>query len=64
MELPKVVLVLAVTLFVASGLGIVGARRLMDEFDLVSEVGKGTTVTVTLPRDRVIEAAAATVAAA
>ena len=29
-----------------------------------STLGKGTTVTVTLPRDRVIEAAAATVAAA
>ncbi|MFC4031094.1 anti-sigma regulatory factor [Streptomyces polygonati] len=29
------------------GLGLSGARRLSDEFDLVSEVGKGTTVTVT-----------------
>ena len=29
------------------GLGLPGARRLMDEFDVVSEVGKGTTVTMT-----------------
>jgi serine/threonine-protein kinase RsbT len=29
------------------GLGLAGARRLTDEFDLRSEVGKGTTVTVT-----------------
>ena len=29
------------------GLGLPGARRLMDEFDIVSEVGKGTTVTMT-----------------
>ncbi|WP_443071139.1 anti-sigma regulatory factor [Streptomyces sp. NBC_01476] len=28
------------------GLGLSGARRLVDEFDLVSEAGKGTTVTV------------------
>jgi RNA polymerase sigma factor (sigma-70 family) len=28
------------------GLGLPGARRLMDEFDIVSEVGKGTTVTM------------------
>lgn len=28
------------------GLGLPGARRLMDEFELVSEVGKGTTVTM------------------
>lgn len=28
------------------GLGLSGARRLCDEFDLVSEVGKGTRVTV------------------
>lgn len=28
------------------GLGLPGARRLMDEFDLQSEVGRGTTVTV------------------
>lgn len=27
------------------GLGLPGARRLMDEFEIVSEVGKGTTVT-------------------
>lgn len=26
------------------GLGLPGARRLMDEFEIVSEVGKGTTV--------------------
>jgi len=29
------------------GLGLAGARRLMDEFDIVTEVGKGTTVTMT-----------------
>ena len=29
------------------GLGLSGARRLVDEFDLHSEVGHGTTVTVT-----------------
>ena len=28
------------------GLGLPGARRLMDDFDLVSEVGRGTTVTM------------------
>ena len=28
------------------GLGLPGARRLMDEFDIVSEVGKGTTITM------------------
>jgi serine/threonine-protein kinase RsbT len=28
------------------GLGLPGARRLMDAFELVSEVGKGTTVTM------------------
>jgi anti-sigma regulatory factor (Ser/Thr protein kinase) len=28
------------------GLGLPGARRLMDEFDVVSEVGTGTTVTM------------------
>ncbi|QKW35789.1 ATP-binding protein [Actinomadura sp. NAK00032] len=28
------------------GLGLSGARRLCDEFDLTSEAGKGTTVTV------------------
>lgn len=35
------------------GLGLPGARRLMDEFDLTSEVGKGTTVVMRkwLPRD-------------
>jgi serine/threonine-protein kinase RsbT len=27
-------------------LGLPGARRLMDEFEIVSEVGKGTTVTM------------------
>jgi serine/threonine-protein kinase RsbT len=26
------------------GLGLPGARRLMDEFDVVSQVGKGTTI--------------------
>jgi serine/threonine-protein kinase RsbT len=29
------------------GLGLPGSRRLMDEFDIVSELGKGTTVTMT-----------------
>jgi serine/threonine-protein kinase RsbT len=29
------------------GLGLPGAKRLMDEFSIVSEVGKGTTVTMT-----------------
>lgn len=29
------------------GLGLPGARRLMDEFEIVSEVGKGTTITMT-----------------
>jgi len=29
------------------GLGLPGTRRLMDDFDLVSEVGRGTTVTAT-----------------
>lgn len=28
------------------GLGLPGARRMMDEFEIVSEVGKGTTVTM------------------
>jgi serine/threonine-protein kinase RsbT len=28
------------------GLGLPGARRLMDEFEIVSEVGTGTTVTM------------------
>ncbi len=28
------------------GLGLPGAKRLMDEFDIVSTVGKGTTVTM------------------
>lgn len=28
------------------GLGLPGARRLMDDFDIVSAVGKGTTVTM------------------
>ncbi len=28
------------------GLGLPGARRLMDEFDIISEIGKGTTVTM------------------
>ncbi len=29
------------------GLGLPGARRLMDEFDVVTEAGKGTTITMT-----------------
>ncbi len=28
------------------GMGLPGARRIMDEFDIVSEVGSGTTVTM------------------
>jgi serine/threonine-protein kinase RsbT len=28
------------------GLGLPGAKRMMDEFEIVSEVGKGTTVTM------------------
>lgn len=28
------------------GLGLPGSKRLMDEFDIVSEVGRGTTVTM------------------
>jgi len=34
------------------GLGLPGARRLMDEFDIDSEVGRGTTVTMTKWRIR------------
>lgn len=29
------------------GMGLPGAKRLMDEFEIVSEVGEGTTVTMT-----------------
>jgi serine/threonine-protein kinase RsbT len=29
------------------GLGLPGARRLMDEFAVLSELGRGTTVTMT-----------------
>ena len=29
------------------GLGLPGARRLMDEFAIMSEIGRGTTVTMT-----------------
>jgi serine/threonine-protein kinase RsbT len=28
------------------GLGLPGARRLMDEFDIVTEIGEGTTVSM------------------
>jgi RNA polymerase sigma factor (sigma-70 family) len=35
------------------GLGLGGTRRLMDEFEIVSEVGVGTTVTMTKWRDAV-----------
>jgi serine/threonine-protein kinase RsbT len=28
------------------GLGLPGAKRLMDEFDIISEVGRGTTITM------------------
>jgi serine/threonine-protein kinase RsbT len=34
------------------GLGLPGSRRLMDEFDVTSEVGRGTTVTMTKWRRR------------
>jgi len=34
------------------GLGLPGTRRLMDEFDIASEPGRGTTVTMTKWRDR------------
>ncbi|MFQ6171295.1 sigma-70 family RNA polymerase sigma factor [Oryzobacter sp. R7] len=34
------------------GLGLPGARRLMDEFDIVSEPGRGTTVSMTKWTDR------------
>jgi anti-sigma regulatory factor (Ser/Thr protein kinase) len=34
------------------GLGLPGARRLMDEFRIVSEIDKGTTVTMTKWRTR------------
>jgi len=34
------------------GLGLPGAKRLMDQFDVVTEVGKGTTVTMTKWRSR------------
>jgi serine/threonine-protein kinase RsbT len=29
------------------GLGLPGSKRLMDDFDIVSELGKGTTITMT-----------------
>jgi serine/threonine-protein kinase RsbT len=29
------------------GLGLPGSKRLMDQFEIISEVGKGTTVTMT-----------------
>jgi serine/threonine-protein kinase RsbT len=34
------------------GLGLPGARRIMDEFEITSEVGRGTTVTMTKWRGR------------
>jgi serine/threonine-protein kinase RsbT len=34
------------------GLGLPGARRLMDEFDIQSEMGKGTVVTLKKWKDR------------
>ncbi|MDQ3629526.1 MAG: anti-sigma regulatory factor [Actinomycetota bacterium] len=34
------------------GLGLPGAKRLMDQFDVAAEVGKGTTVTMTKWRSR------------
>jgi signal transduction histidine kinase len=51
-----------------TGLGLSICRQFAEmhggRMAIESTLGKGTTVTVTLPRDRVIEAAAATVAAA
>jgi len=35
------------TTYGGRGLGLPGSRRLMDEFDISSEVGRGTTVTMT-----------------
>jgi RNA polymerase sigma factor (sigma-70 family) len=35
------------TTYGGRGLGLPGSRRLMDEFEIVSEVGRGTTVTMT-----------------
>lgn len=34
------------------GLGLPGVRRIMDEFDIASELGRGTTITVTKWRRR------------
>lgn len=34
------------------GLGLGGARRLMNDFEIVSELGKGTTVTITRWNER------------
>jgi serine/threonine-protein kinase RsbT len=35
------------TTYGGRGLGLPGSQRLMDEFDITSEVGRGTTVTMT-----------------
>ncbi|MDQ3542930.1 MAG: anti-sigma regulatory factor [Actinomycetota bacterium] len=35
------------TTYNGRGLGLPGSRRLMDEFEVISEVGRGTTVTMT-----------------
>jgi serine/threonine-protein kinase RsbT len=35
------------TTYGGRGLGLPGSRRLMDEFDISAEVGRGTTVTMT-----------------
>jgi serine/threonine-protein kinase RsbT len=40
------------TTYGGRGLGLPGSRRLMDEFEVISEVGRGTTVTMTKWRRR------------
>ena len=35
------------TTYGGRGLGLPGCRRLMDEFDITSQVGRGTTITMT-----------------
>ena len=35
------------TTYGGMGLGLPGCRRLMDEFEITSEIGRGTTVTMT-----------------
>ena len=35
------------TTYGGRGLGLPGSQRLMDEFEITSEIGRGTTVTMT-----------------